>query len=40
LAALPSAVVLRPVENPYSKPSEDSDVVSQAIYGSNAAVIE
>ncbi len=38
--ALPNAVVLRPVVNMYSKPSEDADVVSQAIYGSNAAVME
>jgi gamma-D-glutamyl-L-lysine dipeptidyl-peptidase len=38
--ALPNAVVLRPVVNMYSKPSEAADVVSQAIYGSNAAVIE
>ncbi|MGB9456872.1 MAG: C40 family peptidase [Bryobacteraceae bacterium] len=38
--ALPNAVVLRPVVNMYSKPSEDADVVSQAIYGSNAAVVE
>lgn len=39
-AALPNAVMLRPVVNMYSKPSADSDVVSQAIYGSNAAVLE
>jgi cell wall-associated NlpC family hydrolase len=38
--ALPNAVVLRPVVNMYSKASADSDVASQAIYGSNAAVIE
>ena len=38
--ALPNAVVLRPVVNMYSKPSADADVVSQAIYGANAAVLE
>ena len=39
-AALPNAVVLQPVANMYSKASEDADVVSQAIYGANVAVIE
>jgi len=39
-AALPNAVVLRPVVNMYSKPSEAADVVSQAIYGANVGVIE
>jgi cell wall-associated NlpC family hydrolase len=39
-AALPNAVVQRPVVNMYSKPSEAAAVVSQAIYGANAAVIE
>jgi SH3-like domain-containing protein len=39
-AALPSAVVLRPVADMYSKPSEDADVVSQAIYGANVSVVE
>jgi len=39
-AGAPNAVVLRPVANLYSKPSEDADVVSQAIYGANVAVIE
>jgi cell wall-associated NlpC family hydrolase len=39
-AALPNAVVLLPVANMYSKPSEDADVVSQAIYGSNVGVVE
>ena len=38
--ALPNAVVLLPVANMYSKPSEDADVVSQAIYGSNVGVVE
>lgn len=40
LAAVSNAVVLRPVENLYSKPSEDADVISQAIYGSSVAVLE
>ena len=40
VAALPNAVVLQPVANMYSRPSEDADVVSQAIYGSNVAVLE
>lgn len=39
-AALPNAVVLRPVVNLYAKPSEEAAVVSQAIYGSNVAVLE
>ena len=39
-AALPNAVVLRPVVNMYSKPSEAAGVVSQAIYGANAALLE
>jgi len=39
-AELPNAVVLRPVANMYSKPTEDADVVSQAIYGSNVALME
>jgi hypothetical protein len=39
-AALPNAVVLLPVANMYSKPSEDADVVSQAIYGSNVGLVE
>src|SRR5579871_3264581 len=39
-AALPNAVVLRPVANMYSRASEDADVVSQAIYGANVAVLE
>jgi gamma-D-glutamyl-L-lysine dipeptidyl-peptidase len=33
-------VVVVPVANMYSKPSEKSDVVSQAIYGSNVHLIE
>jgi cell wall-associated NlpC family hydrolase len=39
-AALPNAAVLSPVANMYSKPSEDADVVSQAIYGSNVGLVE
>jgi len=39
-AAMPNAVVLQPVANMYSKPSEDADVVSQAIYGANVALLE
>jgi len=39
-AALPNAVVLRPVANMYSRPSEDADVVSQAIYGANVTLLE
>jgi len=39
-AALPNAVVLRPVANMYSRASEDADVVSQAIYGANVVVLE
>jgi SH3-like domain-containing protein len=39
-AALPSAVVLQPVANMYSRPSADAEVVSQAIYGSNVGVVD
>lgn len=35
-----NAVVVKPVANMYSKPGEDADVVSQAIYGSNTTVVE
>ncbi|HEX3747129.1 MAG TPA: NlpC/P60 family protein [Bryobacteraceae bacterium] len=38
--ALPNAVVLKPVANMYSHPSEDDDVVSQAIYGANVQLME
>src|SRR4051812_196130 len=38
--ALPNAVVLRPVLNLYSQPTEDADVVSQAIYGANVGILE
>ena len=39
-AALPGAVVQRPVANMYSRPTEDADVVSQAIYGANVGLME
>jgi cell wall-associated NlpC family hydrolase len=39
-AVMPNAVVQQPVTNMYSRPSEDADVVSQAIYGANVAVVE
>jgi hypothetical protein len=39
-AALPNAVVLEPVVNMYSRPSEDADVVSQAIYAANVGLLE
>src|SRR5450755_2802432 len=39
-AALPTAVVLQPVANMYSRPSTDADVVSQAIYGANVGILE
>ncbi len=39
-AALPNAVVVEPVANMYSQPSLDADVVSQAIYGANAGLVE
>jgi cell wall-associated NlpC family hydrolase len=35
-----NAVVVRPVANMYSRPTTEADVVSQAIYGSNVAVLE
>ena len=38
--ALPNAVVLQPVMNMYSRPTDDADVVSQAIYGANVGVLE
>ena len=38
--ALPNAVVLRPVVNMYKGPSDDTPVVSQAIYGSNVGILE
>ena len=38
-AATPQAVVVKPVANMYSHASEDTDVVSQAIYGSNIGIL-
>jgi hypothetical protein len=40
LLAAPEAVVLQPVANMYSGPSDSADVVSQAIYGTNVAALE
>ncbi len=40
LAAAPGAVVLKPVANMYSAASEQTDVVSQAIYGSPLVLLE
>src|SRR5579871_1433629 len=34
-----TAVVLKPVANMYAQPADDSEVVSQAIYGTTAAVV-
>lgn len=36
----PSFVVVKPVVNMYSNPTEDADVVSQAIYSTNVAILE
>ncbi|MCC6368562.1 MAG: C40 family peptidase [Bryobacterales bacterium] len=38
--ALPDAVIVRPVANMYSEPSEEGSVVSQAIYASNVSILE
>ena len=35
-----NAVVRQPVANMYSKPTEDADVVSQAIYSTNVSILE
>lgn len=35
-----NAVVTEPVANMYSRPSRDADVVSQAIYSTNVAILE
>ena len=40
LAVLASAVVVQPVTNLFSRPSQDAEVVSQAIYSTNVAVLE
>src|ERR1022692_920614 len=39
-ANAPEAVVLKPVANMYAEPTDDAEVVSQAIYGTNIAVVE
>lgn len=39
-ASPPGGAVLKPVANMYSAPTEDADVVSQAIYGTNVAAVE
>jgi gamma-D-glutamyl-L-lysine dipeptidyl-peptidase len=39
-SVMPSAVVVQPVANMYSKPTADCDVVSQSIYGTNVDVLE
>ena len=39
-AGTPQAIVLKPVANMYAQPSEETEVVSQAIYGSDVGVIE
>jgi len=39
-AAQPEAAVLKPVANMYSAPAEDTDVVSQALYGVNVVCLE
>ena len=39
-SAAADGVVLKPVANVYSRPSNDADVVSQAIYASHISVIE
>jgi len=38
--AATSAVVVEPVANMYSAPSQDADVVSQAIFGSSVVLVE
>ncbi len=40
LLAEPAAVVLRPVADMYSRPDQEADVVSQAIYGTTVALAE
>ena len=39
-AGVTNGVVVKPVANIYSRPAEEADVVSQAIYGSNVVIIE
>jgi len=38
-AAVPQAVILKPVANMYAQPSDDTEVVSQAIYGVSVGII-
>jgi cell wall-associated NlpC family hydrolase len=40
LAVAPAGVVVKSVANMYAEPSEEADVVSQAIFGSNIALLE
>jgi cell wall-associated NlpC family hydrolase len=39
-ASVTGAVIVKPVANMYSRPSEEADVVSQAICGNHVAIIE
>ena len=39
-ANVTGGVIVKPVANMYSRPSEEADVVSQAICGSNVAILE
>jgi len=39
-ASVSGGVILKPVANMYSRPIEDADVVSQAIYASNVEILE
>src|SRR5271157_24535 len=36
----PGAVVVKPVANMYSAPSQDADVVSQAIFGASVVLVQ
>lgn len=40
ILVLPDAAVLEPVANMYAAPTEEAEVVSQAIYGSNVELLE
>jgi len=40
LSAQPAGVVLKPAANMYSKPTQEADVVSQAIYGVTVGILE
>lgn len=40
LATAPHGVILKPVANMYSRPTEEADVVSQAICGTNVGIVE